>query len=135
MDRHGRIESVAFGETDLPLPLAVRFGREAAPRPAGDDADAFATSLQLDRPALTAEVRLRGTAVAETLSLGDQADLLVVVGASRAGQASRTITLAGAVLVACELLYDRSALAEARLRFAAEAPDGAADPFTAQETP
>lgn len=135
MDRHGPIESVAFGETDLPLPLAVRFGREAAPRPAGDDADAFATSLQLDCPLLTAEVRLRGTAAAEALSLGEKADLLVRVGPTRAGQASRAITLAGAVLVACELFYDRSAPAEARLRFAAEADDGAQDPFTAREMP
>jgi hypothetical protein len=126
---------VTFGQTPLPLPLSVKVTRRAEPLPLGGDADDFATSVQLDTPAILAEVRVRGTAAAEALSLGRQATLAFTVAPAESGKPSRTIALAGAVLVAVELSYEQSALATATLRFAAEAGDGETDPFSAENAP
>jgi len=134
-ERYQGISSVAFGQTDLPLALSVRLTRQGQAEPAGGDGDFFATSVQLARPAVAAEVRLRDTAVAEDLALGAQGDLSFVVGATQDEASARLITLAGAVLVAVELNYEQNSSAVAVLKFQAEAPDGAADPFAAQEAP
>ena len=133
MDRYTRIQSVTFGQTALPLPLSVRLRRHCEAAPAGGDADLFATSVQLNRPSLVAEVRVRGTNVAEALTLGQKDTLSVTVAPARSGQAGRTITLAGAVLASMELIYEQASMAMARLRFVAESADGATDPFSAED--
>jgi len=80
------------------------------------------------------EVRLRDTAAAEALSLGQQANLSFTVAAADSASASRTVTVSGAVLMAVELAYEQATLATATLRFVAEAPDGITDPFSAEES-
>ena len=135
MERYGAITAVTFGSTALGLPMSVRLARSARPLPAGNDRDAFDTSVELDRPTITAEVRLRDTAAAEALCLG-QADILSILAApTRSGQAGRTLSLNSAVLTGMEILYEQGAPAAAMLTFVAEAADGDADPFTAQESP
>lgn len=131
--RYQRITAVTFGALELPLPMSVRLYRSAEPQLARGDGDLFATSVQLSSPQITAEVRIRGTAVAETLSLGQCGSLTFTVAPAQSGQASRTVTLGGAVLTAVELAYEQTAMAAATLRFAAEATDGA-DPFHAEES-
>ncbi len=133
MERYGRIQSVTFGQTPLPLPLSVRVSRRAEPMPAAGQEAAFATSVQIDAPVITAEVRLRGIAVPEGLSLGQRDTLSIVIDPTRAGQAGRSIMLAGAVLVAVETVYEQTAMAAATLRFVAEADQPDSDPFAAED--
>ena len=133
MSRYANIETVTFDQTSLPLPLSVRLSRKVEPKGAGGDGDLFATSIEISRPLLTAELRLRQTAVAESLSLGQQGDLLLVVSSTRDGSPPRQVTLSGAVLIAVELTYEQSAMATAVLRFVAEAADGQQEPFSAED--
>jgi hypothetical protein len=134
MARTTRIESVAFGAAPLPLPVSVRLSRRAEPRPAIADEDAFAASVELGPPVLSAEVRLRDTSAAEGLSLGQQDDLTFTVQSAEAGTAGRNVTLSGAVLVAVELSYEQTDVAAATLRFVAESATGS-DPFAAGDAP
>lgn len=134
MDRYVRIESATFGQTELPLPVSVRLSRHAEAKTSGGDNDLFVTSVQLAQPVIAAEVRIRGTAAAEGLSLGTKETLSFTVGPTRHGQAARTITLSGAVLQAVELTYEQAAIAVATLRFVAEADTGTTDPFSAEDS-
>lgn len=134
MERYQRITSVTFGALALPLPLSVRLSRKAEPQAARGDNDLFATSVQLAAPQMVAEVRIRGTAAAESLSLGQRGTLAITVAPAEAGKASRTITLAGAVLTAVELAYEQASMAAATLRFTAEAAAGNTDPFSTEES-
>ena len=133
MSRYTRIQSVQFGQTSLPLPLSVRFSRRTEAMPSFADSDIFATSVQVGAPVLVAEVSVRGTAVAESLSLGDVGTLSVTIGPTGAGQTARLVALDGAVLTNIELIYEQSAMAVARLQFVAEAPSGVSDPFAAED--
>lgn len=133
MDRFSRIESATFDAVALPLPLSVRLSRRSPVQPAGGDNDAFTTNVQVDRPIITADVRLRGTASAEEFSLGRQGTLSFTIARSAAGGAKRTITLTGAVLVAVELSYEQASMSAATLRFFAESQNGTTDPFAAED--
>ena len=133
MERYSRIQSAAFGSTVLPLPMSVRLSRRADPMTAGGDNDAFATAVQLGRPTIAAEVRIRGIAAAEGLSLGQQEALTINVAAASGGT-GRTITLAGAVLTSVDVEYEQAAPAVAILKFVAQAADGATDPFAAEDS-
>jgi hypothetical protein len=135
MDRHSRIISITFAGSPLPLPMSVRVSRRAEPRPAGGDDDAFVTSVQLGPVMIVAEVRIRGTASAEGLHLGQKGDLCFTVAATADDQPARNATIAGAVLTGIEHSYEQTAMATATLRFAAEAAGGTADPFHAEEAP
>ena len=121
MSRYVGIASAAFDGIALPLPLSVRLSRQCQTSPAGGDGDLFATSVQIARPALAVEVRIRDTAVAEGLSLG------------RHGVLSFTVT--GAVLASVELSYEQIIPATATLRFVVQADDGLTDPVQAEELP
>jgi hypothetical protein len=130
VNRYSRILSARFGEKALGLPLACRIGRVAAASPAGGDGDAFATSVQVATPVLTAELRIRDTASAESLTLGQCAELSLVIGAAAGDGLARRVRLAGAVLTGVELDYPQTGAASAVLKFAAQAASGAIDPFT-----
>ena len=132
MGRYVRIQSVTFGQTELLLPLSVRLSRHSEASPARSDNDLFATSIEIVQPALVAEVRIRDTAVAEDLSLGQQGDLSFTVCSTTSGGSSRVVELSDAVLVSVELAYEQSAMATALLRFVAESDDGAQEPFSAE---
>ncbi len=134
MDRYACIESVTFGQTALPLPISVRVGRRANPIPAAGQNESFTTSIQTETPSITAEVRIRGTAVAEALSLGRKDTLSFTIAPGRSGQDGREITLTGAVLVAIELSYEQASMAAATLRFVAETDSGISDPFYAEDS-
>jgi hypothetical protein len=133
MERYLGISSVAFGQTPLPLPLSVRVTRQVQLEPAAGDADLYATSVQLTRPTIAAEVRIRDTAAPEGMSLGQKADLSFTIAPAQSGAPGRRVTLSGAVLVAVELAYEQSSLATATLRFVCESQDGQTDPFAAEE--
>ena len=135
MGRYTRIESVTFGQTSLPLPLTVKISRKTDAKAATGDDESFATSVQISQAVLIAEVRIRGTATAEDLSLAAQGNLSFTVKPAQSQGSSRTITLSGAVLTAVELSYEQSAMATALLRFVAEAGDGNQDPFSAEDAP
>ena len=135
MQRYRGIESVRFGGAALPLPVSASLSRQAAPLPAGGDGDAYTTDVRLGRPTLTATVRLRGTAAAEALELGQAAALSITVAPAASGQAGRTLSLAGAVLAGIDLRYTQAGMAEAELRFVAEAVAGTVDPFSAEDAP
>ena len=134
MNRYTRVENVSFGQTQLPLVLSVKLARHCQPLPAGGDNEFFATSVQLGRPLISAEVRLRDTAAAESLSLGQVATLAFSVGGASSGQAGRSVQLAGAVLHSMDLTYEQAAMACAVLRFVAAAPQGNQDPLTAEDS-
>lgn len=134
MNRYSHINSLMFGQTALPLPLSVRVGRSVQATSAGSDKGVFATSVQTDKAAVTVEIRLRGTAAAESLSLGEQGDLSFSVSPTRSGQSPRDITIDGAVLVASDISYAQDAMAVATLRFLAEADDADTEPFTAEDS-
>ncbi len=134
MDRYLHIQSLKFGLESLPLPLLVRLSRSVQAAPAGGDNDAFITSVQLDQTTVSAEIRIRGTAVAESLSLGQQGDLTFAVAPTCSGQSARSVTLAGAVLVGVDIGYEQGSMAVATLRFIAEAADGNTDPFSAEDS-
>ena len=134
MARYVHIASATFDEVPLPLPLSVRLSHRAEPTPAAGDNDAFATSIQLGVPVIVAEVRIRGTATAEGFSLGQQGTLSFTIAPGQSGSAPRTITLAGAVLVAVELAYEQASMATATLKFVAEAENGTTNPFSAEES-
>ena len=134
MDRYSRIESVSFDAADLPLPLSVKLARCSDPHVAGADSDAYPTSVELSPPSITAEVRIRGTATAEALSLGSRGDLVFTVGPASSGSSDRAITITGAVLVSVEMSYEQSSMATAMLRFVAEADDGSQNPYSAEDT-
>lgn len=133
MDRYTRIESLSFDASDLPLPLSVKLLRRSEARVAGNDSDAYPTSVELAPPSVTAEVRIRGTAAAEALSLGSSGELVFTVAATNSGTSVRTITITGAVLVAAEISYEQSSMATALLRFVAEADDGSQNPYSAED--
>ena len=133
MERYSRIQSVTFGETELPLPLSVRLFRRAQAKAAAGDNDTFATSVEIADPSILAEVAIRGTAAAEGLILGQSDTLTFTIAASSSQGSSRVITLTGAVLVAVDLLYEQTAMASATVRFVAEAIDGQQEPFSAED--
>ncbi len=133
MSRYAGIQAASFGSTSLPLPVSLRLARRAETMRAAGDDDSFETSLQLGPTHLTAELRIRGTATAEALDVGSQDTLSVTIAPSTAAQAARTVTLAGAVLLAVELNYEQGKMASAMLRFAAEAANGTVDPFSAED--
>ena len=135
MSRYMRIENAAFDQVDLPFPLSVKLGRFCQPLPAGSDSQTFATSVQLGAPMISAEVRLRGTAVAESLELGRAGELRFTVAPTCSGQKGRSVSLNGAVLHAAELTYEQTAMATALLRFVAAAPAGDRDPLAAEDLP
>ena len=132
MERYTQIQSVAFGETTLPLPLSVRLLRTTDPQPAYGNHEIYATSVQILRPVFIAEVRIRHSVTAETLSLGQKADLSFTATPASAEGSPRTITLSGAVVTSIDLVYEQSKMATALLRFAAEAADGNQEPFSAE---
>ena len=134
MARYSRILSADFGQTALPLPVSLRLARRAEALPAAGQDAAFPTSVQTATRMVTAELRMRAVAVAESLLVGDRRTLTVRIGAADGG-AGRTVRMDGAVLTAVEIAYDQTAPAVATLRFTAEAPDGTAEPFAAEETP
>ncbi len=134
MNRFGRIASATFGATNLPLPLSVKLSRRAEANSIGGDNDAFVTSVQLAGTSMAAELRIRGTAVAEGLSLGQQATLTCTLTPASSGQSGRTITLSGAVLVGIDLDYEQTSMATATLRFLAESAGADSDPFAAEDS-
>ena len=133
MSRYTRIDSVTFGQTSLSMPISVRLIRRAAPSPLAGDGEAFVTSIQLDCPVIVAEVRTRDTAEAEGFSLGQQGTLTFTVKPTDSGSGGRTITLTGAILQAIEHIYEQTSVAEAILKFVAEAAEPTTDPFSAGE--
>jgi len=133
MERYTRVDSVLFGETSLPLPVSARLWRRAQPANLGSDSDRFLTSVQIAPVEHAVELRFRGTAVAETLSPGQQATLRFVVRPTRGGQNPRQITLTGAVLVGVEIHYEQSSTAAATLQFVAEASAGDVSPLSAED--
>lgn len=134
MDRYSRISWAKFGTAPLPLVLWAKITRRSEPDVGASDIDKFATSVQVGPPLLWGEVRIRGTAAAEALVLGSQADLTLEILPAAKGGTPRTITLAGAVLTSVELQYEQSAMATASLKFIAESRDGQGDPFGAEES-
>ncbi|MCJ7545024.1 MAG: hypothetical protein MUP47_10785 [Phycisphaerae bacterium] len=134
MSRYVCIKSLTFDGLALPLPLSLRLSRQGQVLPAGGDDDLFATSVQLARPALSLEVRIRDSSAAEDLTLGQRGTLSFIV-ASASGQGARQVTVTGAVLTDVELSYEQIAPAVATLRFVAEADDGRIDPLQAEEAP
>jgi len=134
MDRYSHVKSVTFGQTTLPLPLSVRVGRSVQTLSSGSDEGMFATSVQTDKAAVTVEIRLRGTAAAESLSLGQQGDISFTISPTRSGQSSRDISITDAVLVASDINYQQDAMAVATLRFLAEADNANTEPFTAEDS-
>ncbi len=133
MNRWDSIRQVSFAGGSLGLVTAVRVLRSAEVRPAGGDGDAFDTSVQLDRPAITVELATRSTDAAEALALGDAGELALTLEPARQGQPAREVRLAGAVLVGLELVYHQTVPAEAHLRFRIEAAGPGQDPFSAAE--
>ncbi|MBS3734481.1 MAG: hypothetical protein KGY99_06090 [Phycisphaerae bacterium] len=133
MTRYGRIETVAFGGTQLPLVLSVRVCRRGEARCAGGQIDRFATNVEFAASRVEVEVRLRGTATAETLTLGTVGTLTFAVAAMSGDEPGRVVTIAGAVLAAVEAAYEQSSAAVAVLRFTAESVGGDADPHHAED--
>ncbi len=127
------IQSVTFGATPIPLPLSVSVSRNAEAKTARNDNDLFATSVEISSPQIVAELRIRGTSVADGLSLGQQGDLSFAVSNTSSGGLSRVISLSGAVLISVELTYEQSKMATALLRFIAESNDGDQEPFSAED--
>jgi len=133
MERYSGIQSVTFGQTTLPLPVSIRVSRQAEPKPAGRDSDAFTSSVELGRGALGIEVRIRDTSAAEGLWPGQTGALSFQLGPTRSGQSPRSISISSAVLVSIELEYEQTGPTGACLSFLAESEDGQTDPFSAQE--
>jgi len=133
MARHARIVSATFDGLPLGLAMTMRLSRSSKPAALRGDNDAFATSVQADETAVTAELRIRDTAAAESLAVGQRGVLAITVGPTEADQPARTITLTAAVLVSVELDYQQTSMATATLRFAVQAVDGQSDPFVAED--
>jgi len=133
MARYTHIEGVSFDGIPLPLPLSVSVSRSARPRPGGSDHQVFATSIEIDRPTIRAEVCTRATATAEGLAIGRQGDLSFTVAAASDAAPARGVTLSGAVLVAVEISYRQTAMATATLRFVAQSASGLQEPFNAED--
>ena len=131
--RYQRIQSVVFDGAELPLPVSVRLSHQAAPLPARGSHQRYATSVETDGITVSAEVTVRGTAAAEGLAIGQKGQLSILVCPASDGAPQRSIVLTGAVLVAVELSYRQSAMAEACLRFVTEADDGNQAPFVAED--
>lgn len=133
-DRYSRILSANFDGGDLPLPMTVQVARKAVELPSGGDADIFNTSIQIERPVVEAIIRIRGTAAAEQLVLGQSGSLIVQI-ASADGQApDRTITICQAILTDIEIEYQQTSPAVASLRFVSQSSNGMVDPFGAEES-
>jgi len=132
MTRFANIVSARFDDVELPLPMSARIGRRSQPLPSAGDDDGFVRSVQLAPAMLTGEVTLRGIAAAEDLTLGRSGELSLTLGATRAGQASRTVRLRGAVLYDIELTYTQQGMAQATLKFIAQADDNN-EPFEAND--
>ena len=133
MTRYLSISSVRFGNACLAGPRAMRLLRLASPAPAGADADAMPTHLELLRAPLTVELTVRDTAAAESLQLGSRDNLTIVLLGDRGDAPARTIVVAGAILIGVELSYPQGSPAEAILRFAAVSDDGQSEPLTAED--
>ncbi|MBI5723190.1 MAG: hypothetical protein HZA50_04470 [Planctomycetes bacterium] len=133
-NRYSRILSATFNGGDLPLPLAVQIARKSAELPAGGDADAFSTSVQIERPVLQATVRIRGTATAEQLALGQSGSLVIRIASADGHVPDRTITIDQAVLTDISIDYQQTSPAAASLRFVAQSSDGQTDPFGAEDS-
>ena len=132
MTRFANIVSAHFDDVELLLPMAARIGRRSQPLPAAGDDDGFVRSVQLSPAMITGEVTLRGVAAAEGLTLGQSGELSFTLGPTRAGQPSRVVRLAGAVLYDIEQAYTQQGMAQATLKFAAQAEDNT-DPFEAND--
>ena len=132
MTRFANIVSARFDQVELPLPMSARIGRRSQPLPATGDDDGFIRSVQLAPAVLTGEVTLRGIAAAEGLTLGQSGELSLTLGTTQAGQSSRTVRLRGAVLYDIELTYTQQGMAQATLKFAAQAADNN-EPFEAND--
>jgi len=133
MERYGDITSATFDQTALTGPVSVRILRQAKPAPMGSDNDTFSTSIQLSMPVINIEVRIRDTAVADGLSLGQAGVLAIEIAATRDGQNGRSISITDVVLIGIEFQYEQSTPAVAKLTFTAQANQGNTDPFVAQE--
>ena len=134
MSRYTHIQTATFDQVNLPHPISIRLTRCVEPTSACYDNKIFPTSVEILGSSLTAEIRIRGTAAAEGLSLGQQGDLSFTVSPAAGGDLPRDVTLEGAVLVSVELSYQQAALATATLRFVAEATDGDQEPFSAEDS-
>ena len=134
MSRYTQILSADFGNTRLSLPMSLRLSRSAQPQPAAGDGQRFIASIEIARPIVLVELRLRGIASAEALTLGQTDRLAVTLGPAAKDMPNRIVSLQRAVLVAIELDYQQTTAATALLQFAAEATDDT-DPFSAQEQP
>jgi hypothetical protein len=133
MPRIDSITQASFDGVPVALVLSARVGRSAAPKPLASDYARFATSVQIGTPVLTAELRTRDVATAESLALGRAGRLEFTTAATAAEQPARRVTLDGAVLYAAELVYEQASAAVAVLRFMLESGDALTDPFAAQE--
>ncbi len=133
MERYGDITSATFDQTALSGPVSVRILRQAKPAPMGSDNDAFSISIQLSRPVINIEIRIRDTAVADGLSLGQAGVLAIEIAPTRSEQNGRSISITDAVLIGIEFQYEQSAPAVAKLTFTAQANEGNTDPFASQE--
>jgi len=134
VSRYTHIQAATFDQIGLPHPISIRLNRRVEPTTGRYDSEVFPTSVEIADSSLTAEVRIRGTAVAEDLSLGQKGDLSFTVSAGVSGGSPRNVVLQGAVLVSVELTYQQAALATATLRFVAEASDGNQEPFSAEDS-
>jgi hypothetical protein len=134
MPRYTKILSATFGSGPLELPMSLKLVRSAQPQPAAGDGQHFIASVEIARPIVLAELRIRGIASAEAMSLGQRDHLAVTLGPATAGEPNRKVSLRRAVLLAVELDYQQTAAASALLRFAAEANDDDTDPYESQES-
>jgi hypothetical protein len=133
MTRHLAVESVTFGQVELAGPRSVRLSRLATPASAVSDHHRLPTSVELTSQSLVVEVVVRDIAAAETLPLGQQDPLTIVLPGDRQDGPSRQIQVDGAVLTAVELSYGQAAAAEATLRFVAQPEDGNIEPLSAED--
>jgi hypothetical protein len=133
MSRYVRIRSAAFDGLELPLPLSVRLLRGVQTAPLTAEARFRPSSVQIVSPVLNVEVRIRATAVAETLEPGRSGQLLVTVLPSVSMDPVRLLRLDTALLLTVELQYKQSNAATATLRFVGESPDGEQAAFTAED--
>ncbi len=133
MPRYFRITSAQFGPSLLGLPISARLVRRLEVHPAGAGG-IYVTSVQTSNAMLEVHLIIRDISAAENLTPGQDGDLMLTVAPAAAGQASRELTVSRAVLIAVELSYQQSHLAEATLKFLAEADTGEDSPFAAEDS-
>lgn len=133
MSRTQAITGAQFGGAALGQVLAARVVRRAELHPSAGDAARSVCSVQPGPTAAEVELTTRDVRTAESLAIGATGALVLVQGPTQAGQLPRRVTLPRVVLHAVELRYEQAAPAAAVLRFLAEAPDPAAEPFAAED--